>query len=428
MTPPRPAPQDVPAPPGAAALRDELGAHLDDLVAFWERAWDDEHGGFLTRFDADGRPAETPVKYLNTQARLVWWFATLAERWPDRPDTRRLADDGAGWLAEHFWDRDHGGWLWTVAAVGAPLDRGKALYGNAFAVYALATYGRVTGEQGALDRADATARLLYARCADTRHGGYYENFEPDWSLSGGGRAGGDRKGIDAHLHVMEALTALARATGDGLHRRRLAEVTGTLLTRFVDPETGAGRNQTTPDFRPIPAIELVHTWNDERAGERPAVPADTTSYGHNLELAWLARQALVVAGEDPAPWSDTLDGLAAHALRDGLDREHGGVYRDGLAAGGAVVLEKEFWQQAEALVGFLDAYQATGDRAYWDAFASVWRFVREHMVAPAGEWRTLLTREGGVVDGALGNDWKVAYHSGRAVVEGLDRLDGLLAR
>ena len=416
----------VPAPPEAAGVRAALQAHLDGgLVPFWARAWDEAHGGFVTGFDADGEPTGTPVKYLNTQARLVWWFATLAER--GHKDAARLAADGAGWLSDHLWDGDHGGWVWTTDAAGAPLDARKSLYGNAFAVYALATHARVSGDAAALVRADETFRLVQARCTDVRHGGYYENFETDWALSAGGRAGGDRKGIDAHLHVMEALTALALATGDPLHRRTLAETAALLLERFVDPETGAGRNQVTPDFRPIPAIELVHTWNDERAGERPATPADTTSYGHNLELAWLARQALDASGESAAPWAETLGGLAAHALRDGLDREHGGVFRDGLAAGGAVVLEKEFWQQAEALVGFLDAYQATGNRAYWDAFLNVWRFVEAHTIAPAGEWRTLLARDGAVLDGALGNPWKVAYHSGRAVVECLDRLDALLA-
>ena len=355
----------------------------------------------------------------------MWWFATLAGRGDG--GARRLATDGAAWLADHFWDAEHGGWIWTTEADGTPLDRRKSLFGNAYPVYALATLARVTDDDRWLARADDTFRHLRVHAADARHGGYWENFEADWALSGGGRAGGDRKGVDAHLHVMEAWTALAAASGSALHRRALAEVTDLLLTRFVDQETGAGRNQVSPDWRSVPAIELVHTWNDERGGERPAAPQDTTSYGHNLELAWLARRALDVAGVNAAPWTGTLHGLAAHALRDGLDREWGGVFRDGTRGGGPVVLEKEFWQQAEAMVGFLDAYQATGDRAYWDAFASVWRFVSAHLIAPAGEWRTLLARDGAVIDGALGNPWKVAYHSGRAVLECLDRLDALPA-
>lgn len=410
----------------AADVRAALGRHLHDgLLPFWERTWDAEHGGYQTNFDADGRSTGTPVKYLNTQARLVWWFAHVAARFPERPQLRRLASDGAAWL-QHFWDREHGGWIWTVQADGRPLDRGKSLYGNVFAIYALATYAHLLDAPAALERAEATFRLMQVQCADTRHGGYYENFEPDWTLSAGGRAGGDRKGLDAHLHVMEAFTALAQATGAQMHRRTLAEVTDLVLARFVDPATGAGRNQTTPDFVPLPAIELVHTWNDERAGERPATPADTTSYGHNLELAWLARRALETAGVDTTPYTARLRRLAEHALAHGLDQVHGGVYRDGLAGEGPVVLEKEFWQQAEALVGFLDAYQATGERPFWDAFVNVWTFVEHHMIAPAGEWRTLLTQEGGVVDGALGNPWKVAYHSGRAVLESLDRLSVLL--
>ena len=62
-----------------------------------------------------------------------------------------------------------------------------------------------------------------------------------------------------------------------------------------------------------------------------------------------------------------------------------------------------------------------------DAFERIWRFVAAHMVAPAGEWRTLLARDGQVIDGRLGNPWKVAYHTGRSMLECAARLDALLS-
>jgi len=48
--------------------------------------------------------------------------------------------------------------------------------------------------------------------------------------------------------------------------------------------------------------------------------------------------------------------LVEQAYTHGVDWEFGGIYRDDIASGNAIVLEKEFWQKPEVLVGFLDAY------------------------------------------------------------------------
>jgi mannobiose 2-epimerase len=111
-----------------------------------------------------------------------------------------------------------------------------------------------------------------------------------------------------------------------------------------------------------------------------------------------------------------------------VDWDYGGIFRDGLPEGPAVVLEKEFWQHAEALVGFIDAYQRFTDVRYLEAAECLWRFIRDYMAAAAGEWRTLMSRDGQTtIDADLGNPWKAAYHTGRALTESVDRLRSLLS-
>ena len=118
--------------------------------------------------------------------------------------------------------------------------------------------------------------------------------------------------------------------------------------------------------------------------------------------------------------------LLDHAAASGVDWEYGGIYRDGTAAGGALVREKEWWQHAESLVGFLAGYELFGDARFLDAAETIWRFVERYMIIPGvGEWRTLLTREGAPIDGNIGNPWKVAYHTGRAMLECTERLERL---
>lgn len=409
----------------------ELKRHLEqEIMPFWlARCWDEEVGGFLTNFDENGRSLPTPEKYLNTQARLVWWFSTLFRRYPERTEFQEIATNGVGFLLRHFWDEKHGGWYWKVTRDGRYLDGCKVVYGQSFAIYALAEYTLATSESIGLAYAEKTFDLLQKYSTDTRFGGYYENLEPDWTVSAPGFHAGERKGLDTHLHLLESFTTLFAASGKEIHRRKLLEVADLIVARMIDPDTGCGRNQFDLAFNPIPAIAIRHTWNAERAGGAPDVPTDTTSYGHNVELAWLLHRALQTAQVNTASHQPIMLRLIDHALAHGVDWQYGGVYRDGIANGQALILEKEFWQNAEVLVGFLDGYGLSGNGRYLQAFEQVWRFVNRYMINhEVGEWRTLLSREGQPLDANIGNPWKVAYHSGRAMLESISRLETMLAQ
>ena len=402
----------------------------DGIIPFWaERARDRECGGYLTNFDDRGRSLGTPEKYLNTQCRLLWWFSTLKRHRPDAPSCGELARDGCEFMLKHFWDAEHGGWFWKVRRDGSRLDDGKIVYGQSFAIYALSEHYLATGDRRALDPAARTFDLLQVHAADTLHGGYYENLNVDWTPEASGFSGGDRKGLDTHMHLMESFTVLYEASRNPLHRRKLLELVDLIRTQMIDPASGCGLNQFDLAWRTIPAIAIKRTWNAERFGERPAQPTETTSYGHNVELAWLMRRALDVAGADLDPYRPVLKRLLDHAVAHGVDWEHGGIYRDGLRADGKVlVTEKEFWQHAEVLVGFLDGYEVFKDPLYLKAFEAVWEFVQEHMILPeVGEWRTLVDRESRPLDSNIGNPWKVSYHTGRSMLECEQRLGRLCA-
>ena len=86
-------------------------------------------------------------------------------------------------------------------------------------------------------------------------------------------------------------------------------------------------------------------------------------------------------------------------------------------------LQNEFWQQAEALVGLLDAYILFRDEQYWTAFRLVWDFVWKHNINHAvGEWYALLERDGTVKWDYLGHAWKNNYHTVRSMIKCIRRL------
>ena len=288
------------------------------------------------------------------------------------------------------------------------------MYGQSFAIYALSDYYISTGDKRGLDYAEKTFDLLQKYCADTHYAGYFENMEDDWSLAPGGFSAGDRKGLDTHLHLMEAFTSLYQASGKKLHKRKLVEIINLISEKMVDHESGSGLNQFDIAWNSLPAINIKRSWNAEREGEKPADPTETTSYGHNTELVWLMVRALNAAGESVEPYKPVFRKLLDNAVKHGVDFERGGIYRDGLRKGGVLVKEKEWWQHTESLVGFLEGYELFGDVKYFEAFQAIWKFADTKMINhEVGEWRRLLDPEGNVIDGNIGNEWKVAYHSGR---------------
>ena len=411
------------------SLAEAVRQHLDNgIIPFWvQRASDQEHGGYYTSFDEQGHRLPMPEKYLNSQARLLWWFSRLHRTRPDIPGTQEMASRGVDFLIKYFWDEERGGFYWKVNRDGSRLDDGKVVYGESFAIYALAEYSLATEDPRGLDYAIRTFDLLQKYSADTLRGGYFENLEPDWTIAPPGFAAGDRKGLDTHMHLMESFTTLYAASGEEIHKRKLIEVIDLICEKMIDPASGCGLNQFNPAFQSIPAIAIRRTWNAERVGEKPADPIDTTSYGHNVELSWLLRRAIETAGVDPAPYEPVMRRLLDHATTHGVDWEYGGIFRDGFRDGGPLVLDKEFWQQSEVLIGFLDGYQAFKDERYLEAFETIWRFVVAHMIIPGvGEWRILLDRVGNPIDANTGNAWKVSYHTGRSMIECSERLAKLI--
>lgn len=409
------------------SIRTQITRHLEaEWLPFWEtRGCDTEFGGYFTDYDAQGVKTDDARKFIVTQARMIWSYSILFSRYPERNDFREAAKQGVDFMLKYFWDARHEGWVWLTDREGKVLDDGKVVYGEGFMIYALAQYGISTGDPRGKEYACKTFDLLQKYAVDTFNGGYYENLEPDWTISEPGYAAGDRKSLDIHMHLLEAFTTLYKLTGEEIHKRKLNEVINIILKRMVNQEDGCGRNQFDLAFNPIPAICIRRTWNDDRGkGESVDEPLDTTSYGHNVELAWLLNRAAAVMGDPKDRFACITKALNDHALHYGLDTVYGGVYRDGPHSGAAIIHDKEWWQNCEVLVGLLDAYEILGDDRYWDAFEKCWEFDDKYMINhEIGEWRQLLKQDGTPIIADMGNPWKAMYHTGRSLTECLDRLD-----
>jgi len=413
-------------------LRDEAVNHLvNELLPFWtSRMVDQKNGGFITHFGKDGRDTGEDEKSLIAQARCLYTLSSAHRAGYGDGKLADLAKHGADFLINNMWDRDHEGFYWMMDRAGNVTIDKKIIYGQSFAIYSLSEYTLATGDKRGIEYAEKVFDLIQKYCADTMYGGYWEMFERDWTLRGPGSAGGDRKTLDVHMHLMEAFTALYECTGKDVHRRKLLEVIDILQNRINHPEYRTGIPQFYKDWTIAPQIKFEIIWGWDRftgEGQKTNV-TDNTCFGHNAEFAWLLIHALEILGIDSGIYKNDFRTIFDHIVRNGIDTEFGGVYVEGPHSGGVSDREKEFWQQAEVLTGLLDAFIMFRDPVYLESYKNVHRFVFDRMINKGvGEWYPLMTREGVPIWTHMGHSWKINYHTVRSMVLSIDKLNRIIS-
>ena len=114
--------------------------------------------------------------------------------------------------------------------------------------------------------------------------------------------------------------------------------------------------------------------------------------------------------------------MAETVYREGRDRD-GGLFNEA-GRGKMLNTHKDWWPQAEAVVGFLNAWQISGEARFAAAALESWEFIKQFIVDyNAGEWFWAVDQSG---KPDRTNDkagpWKCPYHNSRAGMEVVRRL------
>ena len=370
-----------------------------DILPWWtHNTKNPANGGFVGAILADMTVVAKDPRGALLTSRILWTFSSAYRIYRD-PAYLEMARYAYADL-QHFVDPRFGGLYWSISEDGKPVDDEKLIYGQVFGVYALAEYFRASGDRAALDQAIGIYNLVERNAHDRKYGGYFDSRGRDWgALPGGSRRllGPSSKSQNSHIHILEAYTELLRVWPDpGLreNQRALIELT---MDRIVDAKTH----------------HLVLFMNDDWT----PIGSDI-SYGHDIELSWLLVEAAQGLGDAKLlsrAKSVSLD-IARVTLAEGVDPD-GGVISEGSPAG-YTNTSKEWWEQAESMVGFLNAYQLSGDWRYLAASRRAWAYIqasfldREH-----GDWYNLLWRDGTPIPLPKESVWKCPYHSGRSCME-----------
>ena len=165
------------------------------------------------------------------------------------------------------------------------------------------------------------------------------------------------------------------------------------------------------------------------------------SFGHEIEGSWLLWEAAEILGNE-----EILGRMCLMSIQmvDNIERiavdKDGGLFLESTRFGSHVKTNKHWWQQAETLVGFMNAFQLTGNPKYWETVKLSWHFINTCLIDhERGEWFTKLNRLGVpfLVEPAddpspyYRNDWKIdpwkcPYHNGRTMMEMMTRNDQII--
>lgn len=386
-------------------LKSELAAELTgDILPFWMDNMADPAGGWYGRMDGWGRIVPDAPKGAILNARILWTFSKAYALF-GKLEYLVAAERAFGEIRDNFYDKDFGGVYWSLDASGRPLDARKQFYALAFTIYGLAEYCRAKSSTSALQLSIDLYKSIEAHSLDCLKVGYVEACTRVWGpiadmrLSDKDR--NDAKTMNTHLHILEAYTALYRVWRDDGLRLRFADLIEIFLERILRQDGHLG-------------LFFDEDWQSQ---------SEVISYGHDIEASWLLCEAAQVLGDDglKARVYEASARLAEAAMQGWRAGE--GLVNEFDPLTGHVDADRDWWVQAETVVGCWNRHQLTGEKLWAERAEDTWDFIKRYLICPEGEWYWSLRADGSpdkTEDRA--GFWKCPYHNGRMCMELIERI------
>ena len=384
----------------------EAADELSAILEYWiNNTIDEKQGGFFGTVDNNNVPDLAAVKGIVLNSRILWTFSAAYTLYREK-QYLNLASRAYTYIVDHFIDRKHGGVYWSVDNTGKAADGRKQIYGLAFCIYGLTEYYKASKDAVALHIAENLFDHIEKYSLDKVNGGYLEAFTQGWKLTGDMRLSekddNEKKTMNTHLHIIEAYANLYSVwPGEKLHES-IKHLLDVFEKHFIDRE-----------------YHHLHLFMDEKWNVRSPL----VSYGHDIEAAWLLLDCAETTGnEGYITRFKELSIRMAEAAIEGLDTD-GGLWYEYDPAANELIKEKHSWPQAEAMIGFMNAYQLTGEEKYLDHSLNAWDFVKQHIKDNTkGEWFWGVNADYSVMQKEKAGFWKCPYHNARACIQLMNRI------
>lgn len=387
-------------------LREEVKKHLtENILPFWQSLKDDEYGGYYGYMDYDLRLDKKAIKGCILNSRILWFFSNAYLTLKDE-SILAYAKHSFDFLKQYCVDNKHGGVYWSVTYDGKPYETIKHTYNQAFAIYALSSYYRVSKDKTAIDMALQLFRMIESVCKDDK--GYFEAFTEDFEpidnekLSENGVIAS--RTMNTLLHVFEAYTELYDVTKNAEVVNSIGEILDIFAKKVYNPE------------KERLEVFFDDDWNSL---------IDLHSFGHDIETAWLIDRGCEVI-------ADKAYTAKMHPITESLENcVFNEAYRNHSLANesenGVVDTTRVWWVQAEAMVGYMNAYRKNPSKdEYLQAVSDIWDFVKKYIIDKRAdsEWLWCVDENGNQTENKpIVEPWKCPYHNGRMCFEIIRRTE-----
>jgi mannobiose 2-epimerase len=319
------------------------------------------------------------------------------------------ASHAASFITRYFIDEEYGGVYWSVNFDGTAADTKKQTYAIAYAIYAFAEYYLASQDPEGLLIAKRLYNTVEEKCRDEIS--YIDTFNRNFTLVDDSEKQAPNapesppRTMSTVLHLIEGYTVLLEASNNDGIKASLERLLYVARRIIFDEEN----NKLFVNFD--------RNYN---------VLGDLHSYGHDIEMSWIIDKATRQLRDKKLieKWDVVTLKLADNILKVAF--ENGALNNENHM--GMVDKKRIWWVEAEAVVGFLNAFEKSKEDRYEIAALSIWNFIKTHHIdsRPGSEWWAEVDYFGRhIMNEPMAGPWKGPYHNGRMCLEIIERKQSL---
>ncbi len=384
----------------------EVEVELANLTTWWMKYLpNDALNSFHGEIDGQNNSVPNNPISLVMITRMLWTFSASYNLNKHKAHLQQ-ADTLFEFITKHFTDLRHGGFFWSIEQDGKPLVSKKQIYGQAFVIYAFSEYYEASLKTVALDNAIELFDLIEQYSHDSIDGGYIEAFNRDWSeiedLRLSEKDANEKKTMNTHLHIVEAYTRLYKVFPIPNLRLAIEKLLHIFKDKIINPDSFHQK------------LFFDEKWNCK---------SSIISFGHDIESAWLLFDAAKSIEDNYLILYFTNTSIQmASATLSYIDID-GGLWNELEEGIGILNKEKHWWPQAEAMVGFFNAYELSGQAKFLDTSLQSWDYIQSFLIDKKyGEWFWGYDEHGNLMQREKAGFWKCSYHNSRACIEIIKRV------
>lgn len=378
----------------------ELKNHI---LPFWMNLIDRKNGGFYGEVDFNLRIKKEADKGGIYISRLLWTFSAAYRVTKDR-EYLEHAQHLYCFLRDKVLDNESLGLYWLVDYKGNAKDTRKHIYAQSFGVYALSEYYRATKEKSALNLAISIYELIETKGFSNHSNAYMEEFDRNWNpvpnemLSENGVMADIT--MNTHIHILEAYTNLFKAWPNEQLKSRIENLLDIHFNKIYDKESK------------FLDVFFDRDWNSI---------LDIKSFGHDIEASWLIDEALKTLKVENDDYHQMVIDIAYNIANYAIHTD-GALPNE--EVNGVIDQTRVWWVQAEAIVGFYNAFERTEDDMFLTIIRNIWLYIKKNIIdqRPKGEWYWSVDEAGVPSKENIGDPWKASYHNGRFCLEIMERM------